>query len=438
MFFNFGKCVYPLFFVISFLLLGCSNVLVQESSSGIEVALSVSDDSGRMASLRNVSTSISLSNHLEGWIENRQGERLQAVEQDFSGSTVLSFQQVEPETVARVFVRISDNSRVLYSGKSDFFTVSRRGNHVSVKLNHGDFPVEDVVDDDVAGDDEPVASDVAPGNDEGVDDVLPGNEGGSDNGVTGEGDAATGDTATEETEVAGDDSVASEEAPAILAFDPSFITMTATSRNATANAVAAKGSAGGTVATHNFYGMEGSQIQFSLSQEAVNAGMSLYVNSGSTTGDSSTKFNQGAGTVQYSVQIQRSGENSGWYYFTVNSVMKPVTVTFDTLEYVYAATGSNKNANINIYSLTIGGTTVATTISKTANYGTSPTEMLQSFNVKVTSIPVTVKAAGGSTAVIDSVRNEIGEQTYTLSELWGKSSVIWGTYFRLNYTISQP
>lgn len=143
MFFNFGKYVSLPFFLILFLLSSCSNVLVQENSGDIEVSLVVPEDSGRLASQRSVNATISLTHHVEGWIENQQGERLQTVNQDFSGSTVLSFKQVEPETVVRVFVRISDNSGVLYSGKSDFFTVSRRGNQVSVELDKGDFPTED-------------------------------------------------------------------------------------------------------------------------------------------------------------------------------------------------------------------------------------------------------------------------------------------------------
>lgn len=406
-----GKFVRPLLFLISFLLLGCSNVLVQENSNGIEVALVVEEDAGRLAPQRSVSTAINLIHHVEAWIEGQQGNRLETVEKDFSGSTVLSFPPITPGTVARVFVRISSQDNVYYSGKSDFFTASRAGNHVLVQLNHGGFLGDGVADGTASGEDASVAEEVS---------------------------AVTEDASTEETELTGDVSTAGEDASSVLAFDSSLITMTVSSRNATANTVTSKGSASGVSVTHNFYGITGSQVQFSLSQEAVNAGMSLYINSGSTTGNASTKFDQGAGTVQYSVQIQRSGEKSTWYYFTVNSVMKPVTVTFTGLEYVYAATGSNKNAEISIYGFTIGGSTVGDTIYQSAAYGGTEIESLKSFNVGVTTMPVTVApTSNGASVTVDGQRNELAAQTYELSELWNKSSVMWGTYLRLNYTISQ-
>ncbi|MBP3417180.1 MAG: hypothetical protein J6K76_07400 [Spirochaetaceae bacterium] len=396
--FNFGKYVSLPFFLILFLLSSCSNVLVQENSGDIEVSLVVPEDSGRLASQRSVNATISLTHHVEGWIENQQGERLQTVKQDFSGSTVLSFKQVEPETVVRVFVRISDKSGVLYSGKSDFFTVERRGNQVSVKLDNGDFP--------------------------------------------------TGDVSPEDTETAGvNEPVAGEgNSPAASAFDPSWITVTVVSRNGTPNTVTASGSADGTSVTHNFYGIEGSQVQFSLSQEAIDAGMSLYINDGKTVGYASTKFYQESGTVQYAVQIQRSGETSSWYYFNVTSKMKPVTVTFTNLHYVYSS-ANNANATINIYnSFTIGNQSVEGTIYKEAYYSTEPTEKLKEkdFNVKVefTSPTDTVTVAPSTNGATVSINNgspsPVESQNFSLKEsLWGKTSVMWGKYLQLTYSISQ-
>lgn len=408
--FNFGKYVSLPFFLILFLLSSCSNVLVQENSGDIEVSLVVPEDSGRLASQRSVNATISLTHHVEGWIENQQGERLQTVNQDFSGSTVLSFKQVEPETVVRVFVRISDKSGVLYSGKSDFFTVERRGNQVSVELDKGDFPTGD----------------------EPSEEEMP----------------ATDTISPEDTEMAGvNEPVAGEgNSPAASAFDPSWITVTVVSRNnGTPNTVTASGSADGTSVTHNFYGIEGSQVQFSLSQEAIDAGMSLYINRGGTIGNSSTKFDQGAETLQYAVQIQRSGETSSLYYFNVTSVMKPVTVTFTNLHYMYSA-ANNANAIINIYtSFTVGNQSVAGTIYKEAYYGTEPTEKLKDFNVKVefTSPTDPVKVAPSANGATVSINNgspsSVSSQQFSLKDsLWGKTSVMWGTYFRLNYTISQP
>lgn len=397
MVFNFGKYVSLPFFLILFLLSSCSNVLVQENSGDIEVSLVVPEDSGRLASQRSVNATISLTHHVEAWIENQQGERLQTVNQDFSGSTVLSFKQVEPETVVRVFVRISDKSGVLYSGKSDFFTVERRGNQVSVELDKGDFPTED-------------------------------------------------EPSEEDTETAGvNEPVAGEEnSPAAPAFDPSLITVTVVSRNGTSNTVTASGSANGTSVTHNFYGVQGSQVQFSLSQEAIDAGMSLYINRGGTIGNSSTKFDQGAETLQYAVQIQRSGETSSWYYFNVTSVMKPVTVTFTNLHYVYSA-ANNANATINIYtSFTVGNQSVAGTIYKQANYSSESTEKLKDFNVSVefTSPTDTVTVApstNGATVTINGSQSSVSSQQFSLKDsLWGKTSVMWGTYLQLTYTINQP
>ena len=410
----FKKCVCPFFFLFSFLLFGCSNVLVQESSGGIEVPLSISDDSGRMASMRSVSTSISLSHHVEGWIENQQGERLQTVEKDFSGSTVLSFQQMKPGTVARVFVKISSRDIVQYSGKSDFFTVSRRGNHVSVTLKYGDFPVEDSVSPVTSGDSDSTPSDsgVSPGDSE----TVP-----SDSGSL-PGDAAT------------------------ISFDPSWITVTVSSRDgARANTVTAQGSASNTSVTHNFYGITGSQVQFSLSQKAIDAGMSLYINRGNTTGYASTKFDQEPGTVQYAVQIQRSSETSSWYYFNVTSEMKPVTVTFTGVDYNYSSK-SNETPNINIYNgFTVGGNVAATgNMSFTTGYGGNEIVSLYSgLNYAVTASSTTweteVRVSDSSSIKFDDGTTTAGwKQTYTLSQLWGNSSIVWGTYFRLNYTISQP
>ena len=413
MVFNFGKYVSLPFFLILFLLSSCSNVLVQENSGDIEVSLVVPEYSGRLASQRSVNATISLTHHVEGWIENQQGERLQTVNQDFSGSTVLSFTQVEPETVVRVFVRISDKSGVLYSGKSDFFTVERRGNQVSVELDKGDFPTGDELSEE----------------------EMPAT------------DTTTKDVSPEDTETAGvNEPVAGEEnSPAAPAFDPSLITVTVVSRNnGTANTVTASGSANGTSVTHNFYGVQGSQVQFSLSQEAIDAGMSLYINRGGTIGNSSTKFDQGAETLQYAVQIQRSGEISSWYYFNVTSVMKPVTVTFTNLHYVYSA-ANNANATINIYtSFTVGNQSVAGTIYKKANYGSESTEKLKDFNVSVefTSPTDTVTVApstNGATVTINGSQSSVSSQQFSLKDsLWGKTSVMWGTYLQLTYSISQP
>ena len=396
MVFNFGKYVSLPFFLILFLLSSCSNVLVQENSGDIEVSLVVPEDSGRLASQRSVNATISLTHHVEGWIENQQGERLQTVNQDFSGSTVLSFKQVELETVVRVFVRISDNSGVLYSGKSDFFTVSRRGNQVSVELDKGDFPTGD----------------------EPSEEEMP---------------------ATEDTETASvnEPAAGEENSPLPPAFDPSLITVTVVSRNnGTPNTVTASGSANGTSVTHNFYGVQGSQVQFSLSQEAIDAGMSLYINNGYTVGDSSTKFDQGAETVRYDVQIQRSGETSSWYYFSVTSVMKSVTVTFTSLDYVFNA--DKDPATINISGFSVGGTPVGN-ISELAEASSSSTKRLKDFTVRVgfTSPTDTVTVANDATVTIYGTPSSVPSKEFSLESLWGKTSVMWGTYFRLNYTISQ-
>lgn len=403
MVFNFGKYVSLPFFLILFLLSSCSNVLVQENSGDIEVSLVVPEDSGRLASQRSVNATISLTHHVEAWIENQQGERLQTVNQDFSGSTVLSFKQVEPETVVRVFVRISDNSGVLYSGKSDFFTVSRRGNQVSVELDNGDFPTGD----------------------EPSEEEMPATEG-----------TTTEDASPEDTGTAGvNEPVADEDSPAAFTFDPSWITVTVVSRNGTPNTVTASGSADGTSVTHNFYGVQGSQVQFSLSDEA--SGMSLYINDGKTVGNASTKFVQGAGTKRYSVQIERSsGETSSWYYFNVTSEMKPVTVTFTSLDYVFSA-ANNANATINIPGFSVGGTPVGN-ISELAEASSSSTKRLKGFDVSVkfTSPADTVAVANDATVTIYGTPNSVKSQNFSLESLWGKTSVMWGEYLQLNYTIS--
>lgn len=429
MVFNFGKYVSLPFFLILFLLSSCSNVLVQENSGDIEVSLVVPEDSGRLASQRSVNATIILTHHVEGWIENQQGERLQTVNQDFSGSTVLSFKQVEPETVVRVFVRISDKSGVLYSGKSDFFTVERRGNQVSVELDKGDFPTGDE-----SSEEEMPATDTT------TEDVSP-------EGTT------TEDASPEDTETAGVNEPVADEgnSPAASAFDPSWITVTVVSRNhSTPNTVTASGSSNGTSVTHNFYGVKGSQVQFSLSQEAsaIDKDMKLNIyRNGAHQGNKSTfTFDQESETVKYEVRIERSsGETSSWYYFNVTSEMKSVTVTFTGVDYNYASK-SNETPNINIYNgFTVGGK-VATTdyMNFTTGFGGNEIVSLYSgLNYAVTTSSTTWTTevgvdASSSIKFEDGTKSEGWKQTYTLSDLWGKSSIEWGTYFRLNYTISQP
>ena len=414
MVFNFGKYVSLPFFLILFLLSSCSNVLVQENSGDIEVSLVVPEDSGRLASQRSVNATIILTHHVEGWIENQQGERLQTVNQDFSGSTVLSFKQVEPETVVRVFVRISDKSGVLYSGKSDFFTVSRRGNQVSVELDKGDFPTGD----------------------ESSEEEMPAT------------DTITEDVSPEDTETAGENEPVAGEgnSPAASAFDPSWITVTVVSRNnGTPNTVTASGSASNTSktpdsVTHYFYGIDGSQVQFSLSDEAraIDAGMELYINNGNTIGDASTKFVQGAGTKTYSVRIDRSDEtSSSWYEFNVTSEMKPVTVTFTSLDYVFNA--DKDPATINISGFSVGGTPVGN-ISELAEASSSSTKRLKEFtvSVKFTSPSQKVTVANDATVTIYGTPNSVPSKEFSLESLWGKTSVMWGTYLQLTYSISQP
>jgi len=407
MVFNFGKYVSLPFFLILFLLSSCSNVLVQENSGDIEVSLVVPEDSGRLASQRSVNATIILTHHVEGWIENQQGERLQTVNQDFSGSTVLSFKQVEPETVVRVFVRISDKSGVLYSGKSDFFTVERRGNQVSVELDNGDFPTED----------------------EASEEEMPAT------------DTPTEDASPEDTETAGVNE------PVAFTFDPSWITVKVVSKDGTANPnpVTASGSADGTSVTHNFYGVQGSQVQFSLSKEAEGMSLNIYRN-GTHQGYKSTfTFDQESETVEYEVRIERSsGEISSWYDFNVTSVMKTVTVTFTGVDYNYASYGDNATPNINIYGFTVGGN-VATTDYMNFTTGFSGNEIVPLYsrlNYAVTTSSTTWTTEVGvdkssSIRFEDGTKSEGWKQTYTLSDLWGKSSIEWGTYFRLNYTISQ-
>ena len=410
MVFNFGKYVSLPFFLILFLLSSCSNVLVQENSGDIEVSLVVPEDSGRLASQRSVNATISLTHHVEGWIENQQGERLQTVNQDFSGSTVLSFKQVEPETVVRVFVRISDKSGVLYSGKSDFFTVERRGNQVSVELDNGDFPTED----------------------EASEEEMPAT------------DTPTEDASPEDTETAGVNE------PVAFTFDPSWITVKVVSKDGTANPnpVTASGSADGTSVTHNFYGVQGSQVQFSLSKEAEGMSLNIYRN-GTHQGYKSTfTFDQESETVEYEVRIERSsGEISSWYDFNVTSVMKTVTVTFTDLHYVFSA-ANNATATISIYnSFTIGNQSVEGTIYKQAYYNGSDSTVSileEDFNLNVKvgftspSQEVTVApSTNGATVTINGSTNDIGSDKFSLKSLWGKTSVMWGKYLQLNYTISQ-
>lgn len=412
--FNFGKYVSLPFFLILFLLSSCSNVLVQENSGDIEVSLVVPEDSGRLASQRSVNATISLTHHVEGWIENQQGERLQTVNQDFSGSTVLSFKQVEPETVVRVFVRISDKSGVLYSGKSDFFTVERRGNQVSVELDNGDFPTGD----------------------EPSEEEMPAT------------DTTTEDVSPEDTETAGvNEPVAGEgNSPAAFTFDPSWITVTVSSGNGADDAVTASGSADGTSVTHNFSGIKGSQVQFSLPQEDIYADMKLniYRNGAQQGYESTFTFNQESETVEYEVRIERSsGEISSWYYFNVTPKMKPVTVTFTGVDYNYAS-NENKTPNINIYGFTVGEN-VATTDYMNFTTGFSGNEIVSLYsglNCAVTTSSTTwtteVGADKSSSIKFEGSTEIFGwTETYTLSDLWGKSSIEWGTYFRLNYTISQ-
>ena len=104
-------------------------------------------------------------------------------------------------------------------------------------------------------------------------------------------------------------------------------------------------------------------------------------------------------------------------------------------------------ASERLFTLNIGNQSVEGTIYKQAYYNGSDSTVSileEDFNLNVKvgftspSQEVTVApSTNGATVTINGSTNDIGSDKFSLKSLWGKTSVMWGKYLQLNYTISQ-
>lgn len=214
----------------------------------------------------------------------------------------------------------------------------------------------------------------------------------------------------------------------------------------------------GTTLTHCFYGIQGSQISFSLSPEAQAANLTLKVNESPTT-----TFLLKESTKTYTVQLFNDDDKVVKFLdsdnnvvasvtFTIISQMKPMTVTFTGLTYVGEL--SSSDTTVEIETLSIEGkaiskpsdTTSSLVVHKVLNKTNNITTLIEkerlenySFELKKTTAGISITPNNRASISIPgaSMSVTITSKTFTVSDLYGKTSVMWGEYLRLNYTITQ-
>lgn len=370
----FGKFAQPVLFLLTLFFLGCSNILITHQSNGVEVQLSLPGNSGRSIE--------STPRVVEAWIENTQSERLATEQKTITTNSVtLSFGSIQTGIRARVVIQIYDDSELLYVGSSDFFTTSESGNKVHVQLEENAQTPET----------------------------------GTINGTQQKGDAPG-------------------EAPTPL-FSPSDILVTVQSKAGTANKIEKTGNTSTTSFTHQFYGIDGSQVNFSLSAEAQTAGMTLKVNSNATT-----SFNLKETTQTYTAKIlDQSNQEVATASFIITSQMKPITVTFTELDFVSKGEASYEYATINELKVNSNAVTLTNySISATGSNGKVTSMGMTDLTINnLSQTNSTIGITAGSVSVTTDTTKAISNHSYTVSDLYGKTSVMWGEYLRLNYTITQ-
>ena len=214
----------------------------------------------------------------------------------------------------------------------------------------------------------------------------------------------------------------------------------------------------GTTLTHYFYGMQGSQISFSLSPEAQAANLTLKVNESPTT-----TFLLKESTKTYTVQLFNDDDKVVKFLdsdnnvvasvtFTIASQMKPMTVTFTGL--TYEGELSSQYTNVQIETLSIGGkaiskpsdTTSSFVVNKVLDKTTNIRTLIEkerlenySFELKKTTAEISITPNNGASIVIPGASTPvtITSEKFTVTKLYGDTSVMWGDYLRFTYTITQ-
>ena len=202
----------------------------------------------------------------------------------------------------------------------------------------------------------------------------------------------------------------------------------------------------GTTLTHYFDGMQGSQINFSLSPEAKAAGITLQVNNSSTN-----SFTLKETTATYTVKLLDKNQELTSASFTITSQMKPMTVTFTGLTYVGEL--SSQDTAVQIETLSIEGKAISkpsgTTsplvvdkvLDKTTNRTLIEKERLEnySFELKKTTAEISITPNNRASISIPGASTPvtITNEKFTVTKLYGNTSVMWGDYLRFTYTITQ-
>ena len=359
MYHYFGKFLQPVCFFLALFFLGCSNVLINQQPNGVEVQMVLPEASGRNTE--------SSSRMVKGWVENTLAQKLVVEQKAITANSVtLAFGSIQTGTRARVVIQIYDDSGILYSGSSDYFTVSKSGNRVQVRL---------------------------------------------------------------------EENTQSSETGNASSFSASDITVTVQSKTGTANKIEKSGSTSTTTVTHQFYGIEGSQINFSLSSKAQAAGMILKVNDTTQTSSDLKEAKE----IYTAKILDQSNQEVAIALFDITSQMKPMTITFTELEFVSKAEASDESATISDLKINEKSVTLANySVTATGSNGKATSMGMTDLTINnLTQTGDTIGITAGSASVATSSRHTINNASYKISDLYGKTSIMWGDYLRFTYTITQ-
>ena len=163
--------------------------------------------------------------------------------------------------------------------------------------------------------------------------------------------------------------------------------------------------------------------------------MTLKVNSNATT-----SFNLKETTQTYTAKIlDQSNQEVATASFTITSQMKPITVTFTELDFVSKGEAADEYATINGLKVNSNAVTLANySISATGSNGKVTSMGMTDLTINnLSQTNSTIGITAGSVSVTTDTTKAISNHSYTVSDLYGKTSVMWGNYLRFTYSITQ-
>ena len=188
-----------------------------------------------------------------------------------------------------------------------------------------------------------------------------------------------------------------------------------------------------TTITHSFYGIDGSNIKFSLSQKLKNEGYTMKID-----GNSITEFDQSEGEKTYTIQIYSGDTLVTSAQFVITSKMRPVEVKFTGIRYKFG--NSTKKAKISMTNFKIGDTLIASRVDETMEYKGYTIGWLNltfpEISIKPTNGQISI-STDSAIVEIDTIKNKVSNTSFKLTKMWDEGWIDWGSYFELCYTISQ-